>query len=169
MRHRSRSIQLFILFLLMQIPFAGPLSAQLSLTPKKPEITYDRYEVKHLGADKADVDFIFIVNNPYPFGLDGLFMDYELFLKDQSAAQGKDAKFSVKANAKSEIRLPVEVNYIKAFKTAELLAQALISGQKTIPFTLNTVSRVTVLSIKFSIPVTAKGDLPLPELKVSPF
>ncbi len=142
-----------------------PLSSAL----KTPEITYDRFEVKHIAVDKAEVEFIFIVNNPNPVGLDDISMDYELFLKGQSAAQGKDVKFSVKPNSKSEIRLPVEINYIKAFKSVEILTEAVVSGQKSVPFTLNTVSKINVKPATFNIPVTARGDLPLPEIKINPF
>lgn len=136
---------------------------------KTPEITYDRFEVKRITLDKADVDFIFIVNNPNPLGLDDITADYELFLKGQSTAQGKDIKFAVKPNSKSEIRLPAEISYIKAFKSAEILTEAVVSGQKSVPFTLNTVFKIDVKVATFSIPVTSKGDLPLPEFKVNPF
>jgi LEA14-like dessication related protein len=142
-----------------------PLSSAL----KTPEITYERFEVKQITFDKADVDFLFIVNNPNPLGLDDISMDYELFLKGQSTAQGKDVKFSVKPNSKSEIRLPVEINYIKAFKSAEILTEAVVSGQKSVPFTLNTVFKINMKVATFNIPVTARGDLPLPEIKINPF
>ena len=141
----------------------------LSSNLKTPEITYDRFEVKRIALDKADVEFIFILNNPNPRGLDNILADYELFLKGQSTSQGKDVNFSVKPNSKSEIRLPTEINYIKAFQSAEILAEAVIRGQKTIPFTLNAVFKIDVKLATFRIPVTAKGDLPLPELTVNSF
>jgi len=103
---------------LTQLAFGGSLLESLSSTFKAPEIAYDRFEVKRIMLDKADVDFIFIVNNPNALGLDDISTDYELFLKDQSTAQGKDVKFSIKPNSKSEIRLPAEISYIKAFRSA---------------------------------------------------
>jgi hypothetical protein len=134
-----------------------------------PENTYDRFEVKRLAPDKTEVEFIFILNNPNPLGLDNISAGYELFLKGQSTAQGKDVKFSAKPNSRSEIRLPADINYIKAFKSAEILAEAVIRGQKTIPFTLNAVFKIDVKSATFNIPVAAKGELPLPELNVNSF
>jgi hypothetical protein len=154
---------------LTQLAFGGSLLESLSSALKAPEIAYDRFEVKRIMLDQADVDFIFIVNNPNALGLDDISTDYELFLKDQSTAQGKDVKFSIKPNSKSEIRLPAEISYIKAFKSAEILTDAVISGQKSVPFTLNTVFKINVKAATFSIPVTSRGDLPLPEFKVNSF
>jgi LEA14-like dessication related protein len=169
MRHRLFTIQLILIFLLTQIAFGESLLESLSSALKTPEITYDRFEVKRIAFDKADVEFIFIVNNPNPLGLDNISADYELFLKGQSTAQGKGVKFAVKPNSKSEIRLPAEINYMKAFKSVEILTEAIVGGQKTIPFTLNTVFKIDVKVATFNIPVTARGDLPLPEFKVNSF
>jgi len=160
---------LILFFLSVHNAFGESLPESLSSNLKTPEITYDRFEVKRMAPDKAEVEFIFILNNPNPLGLDNISANYELFLKGQSTAQGKDVKFSVKPNSKSEIRLPAEISYIKAFKSAEILAEAAIRGQKSIPFTLNAVFMIDVKLATFSIPVTAKGDLPLPELNVNSF
>jgi len=169
MRCRLFTIPLILFFLSAQIAFGESSLESLSSNLKTPEITYDRFEVKRLAPDKAEVEFIFILNNPNPLGLDNISADYELFLKGKSTAQGKDVKFSAKPNSKSEIRLPAEINYIKAFKSAEILAEAVIRGQKTIPFTLNAVFKINVKLATFNIPVAAKGDLPLPELNINSF
>ena len=169
MRCRLFTIPLILFFLSAQIAFGESSPESLSSNLKKPEITYDRFEVKRIAPDKTEVEFIFILNNPNPLGLDNISADYELFLKGQSTAQSKDVKLSVKPNSKSEIRLPAEINYIKAFKSAEILTEAVIRGQKSIPFTLNAVFKIDVKLSTFKIPVTAKGDLPLPELTVNSF
>jgi LEA14-like dessication related protein len=169
MRYRLFTVQLILIFSLVQIAFGGTLLTPLSAALKTPEITYDRFEVKQIALDKADVDFIFIVNNSNPVDLDDISMDYELFLKGQSAVLGKDVKFAVKANSKSEIRLPVKIDYIKAFKSVEILTEAVVSGQKSVPFTLTSAFKINVKSATFNVPVTARGDLPLPEIKVNPF
>ena len=155
-----RSVFITAAFALLLVSGA---SAQFKLrAPQKPTITYDRVEVKKVTFEKADVEFVYIVDNPNPVGLDFLTMDYELLLQDQSAATGKDMKFTIKAKAKTELRLPLEVVYLHLFKSTQELTKAILGGKKSIPFTINATFKADVKLLKFSIPVTAKGELPLP-------
>ncbi len=142
--------------------FKGKLSA-----PKEPTIKYDRVEIKKITFETANVDFVFIVDNPNSFGIDNVFADYELFLKEQSAGSGKDMRFKIAASGKSELKMPMDIVYLHVFKSAEELTKAILAGQKTIPFRLETKFKIDLKVKKFEIPVTAKGEIPLPELKAN--
>ncbi len=137
-------------------------------SPKKPEITYEKVDVKNVLPDKVCVDFVFLVNNPNTFGIDNVFADYELFLKKQPAGSGKDMKFDIAAAGKSELKMPMEILYSHAFKSSEELTKAVLSGQKTIPFRLETKFKIPLGILRVEIPVTATGDLPLPEIRSTP-
>jgi LEA14-like dessication related protein len=143
--------------------FKGKLS-----TPKQPTIIYNRVDVKNVTFEKASVDFVFIVDNPNSFGIDNVFADYELFLKDQSAGSGKDMKFKIAASGKSELKMPLDIVYLHVFKSAEGLTKAILGGQKSIPFRLQTKFKIDLKVKKFEIPVTATGEIPLPGIKSAP-
>jgi LEA14-like dessication related protein len=136
--------------------------------PKKPTIVFDSVEVKNVTMEKTDVVFVYIVDNPNSFSIDNVLADYELLLKGNSTAVGKDIKFSIPANAKSKLQLPLEINYIHVFKSVEELTKAILSGAKTIPYQLDITFKIDLKGLKFQIPISTKGNLPLPKAKTTP-
>ena len=154
-----------IVFLLLACT-VSTTSAQLLKTklspPKKPTIVFDTVLIKNVTREKTDVVFVFTVDNPNPFAIDKVLADYELFLKGNSTAVGKDVKFAIPASGKSKLNLPLEINYVHVFKSAEELTRAILAGAKTIPFQLDIKFKLDLKGLKFDIPITTKGDLPLP-------
>jgi len=161
-----KTIVLFFVFV-VSVVNAQLLKGKLS-APKKPTIVYDHVDVKKVTMEKTDVEFVFIVDNPNTFGIDDVLADYELFLKGNSTATGKDMKFTIPANGKSELKLPMEINYVHVFKSAEELTKAVLGGAKTIPFRLDITFKIDLKVTKFDIPITAEGELPLPEVNPAP-
>jgi len=148
----------------LQIGYAQLPKLKLS-APKKPTVVYDRMDVKSIKAKKVKVEFVYIVDNPNSFGVDHIKADYELFLKGKPTAKGKDVKFTIPAKTKQEFRLPLEINYLDAFKSAGALTKAIAGGKKSIPFKMDITFKIKVKVLKFDVPITAKGDLPLPKAK----
>ena len=136
--------------------------------PKKPTIVFDSVEIKSVTMEKTDVVFVYIVDNPNSFAIDNVLADYELFLKGNSTAVGKDVKFTIPASSKSKLNLPLEINYVHVFKSAEELTKAILGGAKTIPFQLDITFKIDLKGLKFKIPISTKGELPLPEGKATP-
>ncbi|MBT6946552.1 MAG: LEA type 2 family protein, partial [Candidatus Marinimicrobia bacterium] len=134
--------------------------------PKKPTVVYDRMDVKSIKSKKAKVEFVYIVDNPNSFGVDHIKADYELLLKGKSAAKGKDVTFTIPAKTKQEFKLPLEINYLDAFESAGMLAKTIAKGKKSIPFQMDITFKIKVKPLKFDVPITTKGDLPLPKAKV---
>lgn len=151
---------------------AGSMNAQLLKgklsAPKKPTIIYDRVDVKKVTIEKTEIEFVFIVDNPNTFGIDDVLADYELFLKGNSTATGKDVKFTIPPGGKSELRLPLEINYANVFHSAAELTKAVLGGAKTIPFKLDITFKIDLKVLKFEIPLSVEGELPLPEISVTP-
>jgi LEA14-like dessication related protein len=136
--------------------------------PKKPTIVFDSVEIKNVTMEKTDVVFDYIVDNPNSFAINNVLADYELFLKGNSTAVGKNVKFTIPANSKSILKLPLEINYVHVFKTVEELTKAILGGAKTIPFQLDITFKIDLKALKFQIPISTKGELPLPEAKTTP-
>ncbi|NNM67324.1 MAG: hypothetical protein HKM06_04850 [Spirochaetales bacterium] len=142
------------------------------LTYQQPKVTYVRLDVKKVTYENTRVDFVYSVENPNLIGLSGIKVDYQLYLgqkNDPSAqepptAAGKDVTFSIGARTTSPFVLPMTINYVGFFHSAGKLTQIILSGQKTVPFVLKTVFHLELAFLKFSIPVTVHGELPLPQV-----
>jgi hypothetical protein len=78
---------------------------------------------------------------------------------------GNDVKFNVMAKGIAPFVLPMTINYQGFYKSASKLTKVILSGQKTIPFVLDTTFKLNLKILKFSIPVQCRGELPLPEIK----
>jgi LEA14-like dessication related protein len=157
---------------LLLVCTGGMVYAQLPKTklspPQKPTIVFDTVEIINVTMQKTDVVFVYIVDNPNSFAISNVLADYELFLKGNSTAVGKDVKFAIPANSKSQLKLPLEINYVHVFKSAEELTKAVLAGEKTIPFRLDITFKIDLKVSKFQIPISTKGELPLPEVKTMP-
>jgi len=167
MKTSYSKILFFLLACTVSMAYAQLPKGKLS-PPKKPTIVFDSVEVKNVTMEKTDVVFDYIVDNPNSFAIDNVLADYELFLKGNSTATGKDMKFKIPANAKSKLQLPLQINYVHVFKSAEELTKAIVGGARTIPFQLNITFKIDIKGLKFQIPITTKGELPLPEIKRTP-
>ncbi|MEI7907287.1 MAG: LEA type 2 family protein, partial [Bacteroidota bacterium] len=78
---------------------------------------------------------------------------------------GKDMKFTIPASGKSELKLPLEINYVNVFKSAAELTKAVLGGEKTIHFKMDILFKINWKVLKFNVPISAEGELPLPEVK----
>lgn len=167
MKTNNKILIIFFAFFFSFLAEAQLLKGKLS-APKKPSIEYSRVEIKNVLMEKTEIEFVYNVDNPNTFGIDDVLADYELFLKGNSTATGTDMKFTIPANQKSELRLPLEINYVNVFKSAEELTKSVLGGAKTIPFKIDITFKVNLKVVKFEIPISAEGELPLPEIKAAP-
>lgn len=132
---------------------------------KKPIINYKRTDVTGVSLEKVNANIILSAENPNDVSLDFVSMDYELFIEGEKVVKGDGLKFNFQAKATTEIAVPVEVQYVSIFKTAENLTKAVLGGRKTVAYEMRTVFHVDLKMITIPIPVTVKGELPLPEIK----
>ncbi len=162
-------LKITFLLLVCTVSIAYAQLPKGKLSPlQKPTIVFDSVEIKNVTMEKTDVVFVYIVDNPNSFAINNVLADYELFLKGNSTAVGKDVKFTIPASSKSKLKLPLEINYVHVFKSVEELTKAILGGAKTIPFQLDITFKIDLKALKFQIPISTKGELPLPEVKTTP-
>ncbi|MFZ4619659.1 MAG: LEA type 2 family protein [Bacteroidota bacterium] len=154
-----------LMVIISTVSMFGQFSKMKIAPPQKPTIVYDRVDIKSVTMEKTEVEFVYIVDNPNSVGIDGVLADYELFLKGNSTATGKDMKFTIPAGGKSELKLPLEINYVNVFKSASELTKAVLGGEKTIHFKMDILFKIDWKILKFNVPITAEGEFPLPEIK----
>jgi len=168
------SVKYNIISILTSVFILGLTTIALAQTAE-PKITFKQVDVKEISFKEAKVEFVFDVENPNTIDLSNLNIAYELFLgfkdipKDIPAtAKGDGVTFSIKANTKSEFRLPMTVSYEGLFKSSAELANMLIQGKKTVPFVLKTNFKLNLFIFQFNIPILVQAELPLPEVSASP-
>lgn len=85
---------------------------------KAPEMVFQKYEISNIGLSKAGINFIFNVENPndIPIGINDI--EYSLLLDGNHILSGSSEAFSIKAKDRTQVKLPVEIQY------AELIGQA---------------------------------------------
>jgi hypothetical protein len=156
----------------LMIILAAGIFCSFSAGLKKPVISYEKYVVKKVTIRDTKVNFVYSVDNPNPVGLKRVSADYEMYLWYREKPKNtppfgkvKNVKFDVKARAQSPFVLPMTINYEGFFKSSSRLAKAVLGGQKTVPFVLETTFTLNLKILKFRIPVEAKGELPLPEAR----
>ena len=132
---------------------------------KKQTIKYKETNVTGLSRDKVDANVVFQEINRDSVTLDNVSLDYELYLEGQKFTAGRGVKLNFRANDTTDFVVPMEVNYIDFFKTAENMAKAELKGKKSLKFELRTVVTIYLSVVTLRIPVTAEGELPLPEVK----
>mgnify|MGYP002631204843 CR=1 FL=1 len=85
-----------------------------------PAVRFDRVKVRDLDFDKADLDFIFQVDNPLPLKIGLASLSYRLDLEGVDFLSGNDPDgVSLKAEGSSPLPLPLTLRWKKA---AELLS-----------------------------------------------
>lgn len=132
---------------------------------KKQDIRYKRIDVTSISTERVNTNVVFQEINRDSVSLDNVSVDYEFFLEGQKVTSGQNLKFNFKANDTTEFVVPVTVRYLDFFKTAENLTKTVINGKKTVRFQVKTIVTVYFKLVSFQIPVSAEGDLPLPEVK----
>ena len=132
---------------------------------KKQQIKYKETDITNVSSQKVDANAVFREINRDSVTLDNVSVDYELYLEGQKFSSGHDLKFNFKANDTTDFVVPMEVTYLDFFKTAENMTKAVINGKKSVKFELKTVVTIHFGFGPITIPVTAEGDLPLPEVQ----
>ncbi len=157
-----RHLPLFTALLLAGCP-KGKLPA---LDSFKPTLSFQKFELKGIDFDKADIDFIFKLDNPNPVGLNIASFDWKLDLAEQPFLDGvRDKGWDLPASGERNLRLPVQVAWQKLIDTGRAM-----KGQDEIPFTLAGRFTIDTPIGPLTLPYSHNGALPMlhkPELRLA--
>ncbi len=80
-----------------------------------PSVAFDTVDVKHIDFDKADLNFIFQVDNPLPLKVGLASLTYKLSLEAVEFLTGRDPDgFQLRPEAKSPLSIPLTLRWQKA-------------------------------------------------------
>jgi len=141
---------------------------------EKPTFTYTGFELVEASQNGTTVNFLFSVHNPNEAGLKSVICSYELFLEGKKILQGNDVPLALNAKGDTEIKIPARIAYTDLFPVMGAVVQRILSGQKTIPVTIDaTFSGKPAIyyeggkerPISFEMRLTKTADIPLPQVE----
>ena len=86
---------------------------------KQPTFNYSNYKVREVTKDYAIIDTYYQVDNPNPFEIDGLKLDYELFLEQKAFLAGNNIALQQIKSGQSELVIPVQVAFDRLLPVAK--------------------------------------------------
>jgi Late embryogenesis abundant protein len=127
-----------ILALVIALP--GCTFTRLMTTPlEKPTFTYTGSELVDTSESRAIVNFLFAAHNPNKGGLKNVVCSYELFVEEKKFMTGKDIPLSLDPNGDTDIKVPATIAYADLAPVLRSVLRRILSGQKTIPITIDAV------------------------------
>ncbi len=106
---------------------------------EKPIFTYKGLELVDASQSRVIVNFLFSAYNPNVEGLKNVTCTYELFMEGHKILTGKDIPLELTPKGDTEIKVPATIVYSDLAPVLGSVVQRILSGQKTIPITINAV------------------------------
>lgn len=140
---------------------------------EKPTFTFSGTEVVEVSRSKAVVNFLFSAHNPNKAGLKDITCSYELFVEGRSFATGSDVPLELAPDGDSPITVPATIAYADLVPALGSVARLILSGQKTIPITIDAVfsGKPALLReagkeepFSFEVKLTKTAYIPLPQV-----
>jgi LEA14-like dessication related protein len=121
-----------------------------------PSVRFDKVKVRNINFDKADLDFVFQVDNPLPLKVGLASLTYKLALEEVDFLSGKDPDgLNLKAQGSSAMPLPLTLRWKKA---AELLSAT--KGKDELGFGLSGKLGFNTPAGVATLPYSAGGQVP---------
>ena len=164
-------IRVAILSLILCLP-GCTFSKLLTTRFEKPTFTYKGAELVETSQSGVIVNFLFSAHNPNEAGLKNVTCSYELFVEGKKFLTGTDIPLSLNPHADTDIKVPATIAYANLFPVLGSVVRLILSGQKTIPVTIDAVfSGKPALygeagkeePITFEERLTRTSDIPLPQ------
>jgi LEA14-like dessication related protein len=131
-------IHLVILALILALP--GCTYIKLMTTHlEKPTFTYAGFELAETSQSWAKVNFLFTAHNPNEAGLKNVTCSYELSVEEKKILKGNDIPLALNPKGDTEIKVPATIAYTDLFSVLGSVVQRILSGQKTVPITIDAV------------------------------
>ncbi len=131
-------IRAVILALILALP-GCTFTELMTMRFEKPTFTFMGSELVETSQGGAIVNFLFIAHNPNEAGLKNVTCSYELSVEGKKFVTGKDIPLALEPKGDTEIKVPATIAYADLYPVLGSVLRRILSGQKTIPITINAV------------------------------
>ena len=132
-----------------------------SCTPlKAPTAQFQKYEITNISFNKADLAFLFDVENPNATPISIKDINYSLSLDGSNVVSGTHEGFSLQAKEKISVKIPIEIKFVQLVGEAGNLAKKFILRDNNIKYCLDGQASIFD-NVGFSarVPFTADGEI----------
>jgi len=164
-------ISLVIVTLILALP-GCTFTKLMTIRFEKPTFTYRGAELVETSQSGVIVNFLFTAHNPNEAGLKNITCSYELFVEGKKFMTGNDLPLELNPNGDTDIMVPATIAYADLFPVLGSVVRLILSGQKTIPITIDAVfsGKPAIYSkagkeepISFETRLTRTAEIPLPQ------
>jgi len=121
-----------------------------------PTVSFDGLEIRDITFAQADVDFVFLVENPHPVSISLSSFDYALALKDVPFVEGDNPDgFTLEALGASDLVIPLSLGYTDIWNTIQATR-----GEDVIDFLLSGGMGFDTPAGHVRLPYSEDGDFP---------
>ncbi len=131
-------IRVVILALILALPGCA-ITKLMTTRLEKPTFTYTGFELVEASQSRALVNFLFSAHNPNEGGLKNITCSFELFVEEKKFLTGDDIPLALNPKGDTEIKISATIVYADLFPVLGSVVQRILSGQKTIPVTIDAV------------------------------
>ena len=172
MKYSSRVISAVITVLVLVLPGCA-FTKLMTSRFEKPTFTYTGTEVVEVSQIKVIVNFLFSAHNSNKAGLKNVTCSYELFVEGKKFATGSDVLLELAPNGARPITIPATIAYTDLVPALGSVVRLILSGQKTIPITIDAVfsGKPAIYTesgkeepIQFEVRLMKTADIPLPQV-----
>ena len=165
-----RVVILALIFALPGCTFMKLMTTRL----EQPTFTYTGSELVEASQSTTTVNFLFSVHNPNEAGLKSVTCSYELFVEGKKILKGNDIPLTLKPKGDTEIKIPATIAYTDLFPVVGSVVRRILSGQKTIPVTIDVVfsGKPAIYGeagkekpISFEMRLSKTAEMPLPQVE----
>ena len=127
-----------------------------------PKTSFKRYELRHIGVTKADLAFIFDIENTNDIPISVTDIDYSVDLDGSNVTSGSSEGFSLNGRETKESAFPVELSYAKLIGPASGIVQKFIARSGSVSYRIT--GELTIrdnIGTSARVPLDAEGEIKL--------
>lgn len=131
--------------------------------PSAPTANFLEYKITDISSQGVEVNFFFEATNPNPLAVDLTGYNYKVYINDQEFLVEDQPGFTLQANTKQLIKIPVAISFNRLFGSALQILQALAQGNQSISYRVEGSLKSGILGMTFVTPIKAAGTIPIPK------
>jgi LEA14-like dessication related protein len=131
--------------------------------PSPPTANFLEYKIAGINPQGVEVNFFFQTENPNPLAVDITKYNYKVYINNQEFLVEDRPGFSLAANAKQLIKIPVTISFGRLYGSALQVIQALANGQTSIDYRIEGSLSAGFMGANFITPIKAAGAIPIPK------
>ncbi|MFA6417972.1 MAG: LEA type 2 family protein [Candidatus Margulisiibacteriota bacterium] len=128
-----------------------------------PKAVYRDYAISRITADGIEVNFLFDVTNPNPIDLTVNQYAYKVTINGKALLDENRPGFTMTANQKKELAIPVLVRYDAVFGSLLSVIQRVAAGNRDVDYQIDGSISASSFGIAVSSPLSSSGKFKLPE------